>query len=113
MDFKKRLAEKSQKMDARKLTFLNHNRERSFRQNYRTFFKSEESPNDSLKKANGVLAITETEIAEELQQTLSEGRHLREQVFDQKHFSAVSVTSNNLGTDVNNVHHLDGEVTML
>ena len=82
MDFKKLLAEKASEWMQEKLTFLNHNRGKSFWQNYRTIFKPEESPIGPLKKANGALAITETEIAEELQQTFFEGRHLQEQVFD-------------------------------
>ena len=94
-----------------KLTFLNHNRGKSFWQNYRTIFKPEESPIGPLKKANGALAITETEIAEELQETFFEGRHLQEQVFDQEHFATVSVTAKILGTDVENVH-LDDKITM-
>ena len=87
-----------------KLTFLNQNRGKSLWQNYRTIFKPEESPIGPLKKANGALAITETKIARELQQAFFEGRHLQEQVFDQEHFATVSVTANNLGTDVENVH---------
>ena len=112
MDFKKLLAEKASEWMQEKLTFLNHNRGKSFWQNYRTIFKPEESPIGPLKKANGALAITETEIAEELQETFFEGRHLQEQVFDQEHFATVSVTAKNLGTDVENVHHLDDEITM-
>ena len=111
VDFKKLLAKKASEWMQEKLTFLNHNRGKSFWQNYRTIFKPEESPIGPLKKANGALAITETKIAEELQQAFFEGCRLREQVFDQEHFATVRVTANNLGTDVGKVH-LDDKITM-
>ena len=75
----------------------------------RTVFKPEESPFGPLEKQK---AITEPEIAEELQQTFFERRHLREQFFGQEHVATVSLTANNLGTDEDNVHHHDEEFTM-
>ena len=51
-----------------------------------------------LEQTNGALAITETEIAEVLQQTFFEGRHLQEQDIDKEHFAADCVTVKNLET---------------
>ena len=111
-DFKDLLAEKASEWMQQKLSYLNNHRGKSFWQNYKRIFKPKVSDIGPLKKANGVLATTESEITDELRQTFFEGRHLQEQDFDEEHFAAVSDNVKNLGTEMDGVHHFDEEFTI-
>ena len=98
-------------MDATKTLYLTNLGGKFFYQNYRKIFKPDDSAIRPLRKANGILETTETEMAY-LKQRFFEG-HLQEQDFYQHHFAAFTVRVKDLGIRMDSVHHLDREFMML